>query len=48
MRYLLLVAELASFFVVLIQMRDSRKRTFAEIFCTIVVICILNFVLSVY
>lgn len=48
MGYLLLVAELASFFVLLIQIRDSRKRTFAEIFCTIAVICILNFVLSVY
>lgn len=48
MRYLLLVAELASFFELIIQTRDNKKRTLAEIFCTITVICILNFILTFY
>lgn len=48
MRYLLLVAELASFFELIIQTRNSKKRTLAEIFCTVIIICILNFILTFY
>lgn len=48
MKTMILIAELLTFFSLIVKFHHMKHRSLFEIFCNVATLCILNFILVIY